>query len=116
MTGEADLYQALGGLSDACPYVVVKRGADGATALVDGELFEGRTVAVEALDSTGAGDCFTAGFLYGYLRGFPPATCLGFGNVCGGRSVTAVGGYQGAPTEAELLAESRLRGLLPSPP
>jgi sugar/nucleoside kinase (ribokinase family) len=115
MTGEADLHAVLGRLAEACPYVVVKRGAAGATALVDGQLVESRTIPVEALDSTGAGDCFTAGFLYGYLRGFPAATCLGFGNVCGGRSVTAIGGYQGAATEAELLAESQLRGLLPSP-
>ena len=112
MTGETDLHAALARLAEACPYVVVKRGADGSTALVRGELVEAGTVAVEAVDSTGAGDCFTAGFLYGYLRGMPAATCLGLGNVCGGRSVTAAGGYQGAPTEAELLAESRRRGLL----
>jgi sugar/nucleoside kinase (ribokinase family) len=113
MTGETDLEAALGRLGRACPYVVVKRGADGAVALVDGELIEGPTVAVEALDSTGAGDCFTAGFLYGYLGGLPAAACLGFGNVCGSRSVTAAGGYQGAPTEAELLTEARSRGILP---
>jgi sugar/nucleoside kinase (ribokinase family) len=50
MTGEADLYEALGRLSEACPYVVVRRGGR-ATTLVDGELAESRTVAVDALDA-----------------------------------------------------------------
>jgi sugar/nucleoside kinase (ribokinase family) len=72
--------------------VVVKRGAVGTTALVNGDLVKSRAIPVDALDSTGAGDCFTAGILYGYPRGLPTAMCLGFGNVCGGRSVAAVGG------------------------
>jgi sugar/nucleoside kinase (ribokinase family) len=111
MTGEDDLHGALGRLGEACPYVVVKRGPEGAVALLRGELFESGTVPVEAVDATGAGDCFTAGFLYGYLRGLPSAACLSLGNICGGRSVSAAGGYQGSPTETELLAEAKLRGL-----
>ena len=70
MTGETDLHASLARLGEACRCVVVKRGADGATALVDSELIESPTVPVQALDPTGAGDCFAAGFLYGPVR--PP--------------------------------------------
>lgn len=59
-------------LLDYSPLAVVKRGAEGATILVRGpdgsrQRFEVATRAVAAVDSTGAGDAFDAGFLVSYL-------------------------------------------------
>ena len=47
--------------------VVVKEGAAGASALADGELVRSPAQATEVVDTTGAGDAFTAGFLAAWV-------------------------------------------------
>ena len=114
IAGTPDPLAALRWLGGIHPFVVVKRGADGASALVDGQEHAAPTEPVAVIDATGAGDCFNAGFLYGLHRGHPIETCLALGNICGGLNVTVPGGYAGAPTEAELLAHAERAGLLPA--
>ena len=64
-------------------------------------------------DSTGAGDAFLAGFLYGLYHGYPLAECALFGNITGGKCVTAVGCLTAFCTETELLeTAARCRHLL----
>ena len=81
---------------------VVKRGARGATAIQDGELFNDFGFRIRAIDTTGAGDSFDAGFLSAYLRKAPLAECLQIGNACGALSAMRVGGTAGQPTQQEL--------------
>lgn len=109
ITGAPDVCRALEGLAEIAPYVVIKCGAHGAMAAVDGCVYEVPTRPRAVIDATGAGDCFDAGFVYGLLRGLPPDVCLTLGNICGGRSVEAIGGYSGAPTEPELLEAAGLQ-------
>jgi sugar/nucleoside kinase (ribokinase family) len=47
---------------------------------------------VEAVDPTGAGDAFNAGFLFGYLTGRPLAECATWANACGAMTVGQSGG------------------------
>ena len=62
---------AVEGLLELAPMAVVKRGPKGATVLArEGERslrFEVATQQVQALDTTGAGDAFDAGFLVGWF-------------------------------------------------
>jgi sugar/nucleoside kinase (ribokinase family) len=81
---------------------VVKRGARGASAIHNGELFNDRGFRVRAIDTTGAGDSFDAGFLSAYLRETPLAECLRIGNACGALSAMSIGGTAGQPTQPEL--------------
>jgi sugar/nucleoside kinase (ribokinase family) len=111
LTGATDTRAALAELSEIAPYVVVKCGAAGSVAAVRGEVFEVSTEAAKAHDATGAGDCFNAGFMYGWLRRLDPATCLALGNLCGRRCVESVGGYHGCPREAELLELAAAAGI-----
>ena len=111
ITGAADAATAVRELGRRSRHVVVKHGASGATACVDGEEFETATAPVAAVDATGAGDCFAAGYLWGFLRGHEPRTCLALASLCGRAAVGAAGGYRGAPTTAELLAAAEDAGL-----
>jgi sugar/nucleoside kinase (ribokinase family) len=55
------------------------------------------------IDTTGAGDSFDAGFLYGYLNGWPLARSLRLACACGSLSTRAAGGTEGQPTLDEAL-------------
>ena len=107
LTGAATVERALARLAEITPLVVVKLGAEGAIARQDGGVVRVPAIPVEVVDTTGAGDCFNAGFLYGYLRGAALETCLRSGNICGGLSTAAVGGRAAAPTAAQV--EEHLR-------
>jgi sugar/nucleoside kinase (ribokinase family) len=102
LTGARTAQAALRTLGEKVPCVVVKRGAKGAIAIQDNEVFTDSGFRVKALDTTGAGDCFDAGFLSAYLMKQPPAECLRFGNACGALSAISIGGTAGQPTQAEL--------------
>ncbi|MEG0318294.1 MAG: carbohydrate kinase family protein, partial [Niameybacter sp.] len=58
---------------------------------------------VQAVDTTGAGDSFNAGFVYGFLKGKSIEECLKYGNGCGALSVTQLGGNTGFPVEEVLM-------------
>ena len=49
---------------------------------------------VDVIDSVGAGDTFDAGFLHQWVRKAPLETCVAFGNLAGGLSVTRSGGTE----------------------
>jgi sugar/nucleoside kinase (ribokinase family) len=90
------------GRSDGGPLVVVTCGPAGALACRDGEpLVRVPAMPVEPLDTTGAGDSFTAGFLRAWLDGAGLRECLEFGAACGALSTRAIGGVDGQPTLAE---------------
>jgi sugar/nucleoside kinase (ribokinase family) len=56
------------------------------------ERFDLAAFAVEAVETTGAGDSFNAGFLHQFTRGKNLQECARFGNACGALAVTALGG------------------------
>ena len=82
--------------------LVIKRGARGATVWHDGASHHAAAIAVTVLDTIGAGDAFTAGYLSGVLDGLSPAEALRRGTVTGAFAVSAVGDWEGLPTRNEL--------------
>lgn len=81
---------------------VIKLGSKGALAVRDEVSTFMPAYRVNAVDTTGAGDSFNAGFVYGYLRGLPMEDCLKCGNACGALSVTRLGGNTGFPFRADM--------------
>jgi len=57
---------------------------------------------VSEVDTTGAGDAFATGFLYGLLKGKNREECGRIGNIVARFSITKVGARQGLPTLIEL--------------
>ena len=92
LTGHAEPSLAAAALRDAgAPRTVVKLGADG--CLVDGEHVPG--FVVDAVDATGAGDCFVAGFLAALSRGLNFQLAARVANAVGALSVQQTGAVEG---------------------
>ncbi|MEU2260504.1 PfkB family carbohydrate kinase [Streptomyces sp. NPDC019645] len=93
-------------LAEQVPLAVVTLGADGAYAVdgATGETAEVPAIAVEALDPTGAGDVFVAGFVTGTLAGWPLADRLAFAGLTAALSVQEFGGSLSAPGWSEVAA------------
>ncbi|MFB6668743.1 carbohydrate kinase family protein [Streptomyces parvus] len=93
-------------LAERVPLAVVTLGAEGAYA-VDGRTGTAAAVPaieVEALDPTGAGDVFVAGFVTGTLADWPLADRLAFAGLTAALSVQEFGGSLSAPGWAEIAA------------
>lgn len=105
ITRHNDVFEGLQALDNGRTRVVVKRGRRGCATLDEaGCLFESRAFVVAAVDSTGAGDSFDAGFLHAWLHRLPLADCLRWGNACGALSTRGVGGTARQPDEVEAKA------------
>ena len=94
LAGTSDRETQLAALTDRYGLVVIKDGARGATAAkaCSGERGETTAPAVDAVDTTGAGDAFLAGFLTAHLAGEGMETCLRRGVEVASRAVTLLGG------------------------
>ncbi len=84
--------------------VAVKLGARGAMAQHHGQRRRADILSVDVVDTTGAGDSFDAGFIYGRLAGWELARTLRFACVCGSLSTRVAGGVGAQATLEEALA------------
>lgn len=101
--------KAAGILADYFDNVVIKLDKDGCLGMQNGKAFTVAPVAdIECVDSTGAGDAFLAGFVYGLFHGKAFEDCILYGNITGGRCVTEVGCLSGYVTENELLKQQKI--------
>lgn len=82
--------------------VVVKRGAAGAAVHTAGVYREAQAVPVTSIDTVGAGDAFTAGYLSALLDGEDAAGRLDRGILAGAFAVSTSGDWEGLPRREEL--------------
>ena len=100
---EAELLTGVKGAEAACrallekgPEVVaLKRGAEGCTIYTKEQAIEAPAFAVEAVDPTGAGDCFDAGFLCGLAEGRELEACARLAGAAGALDAQAFGPMEG---------------------
>ena len=100
-----DDVKAAGLLLASCgPVVVITDGRNGAVQVSpDGSQFRDEGKPVEAIDTTGAGDTFSAAYLDSLLRGLSAAECLRRAVLAGALSTSAIGGTAGQPTLDQLV-------------
>ncbi|MFD0785499.1 carbohydrate kinase family protein, partial [Micromonospora azadirachtae] len=82
--------------------VLVKLGADGARAYTADGVEEVGAVSVTAVDTVGAGDAFTAGYLSGWFDGLELTGRLRRAATLGAFAVSTRGDCEGLPRRAEL--------------
>jgi len=89
-TGMAPL-DALNSISALCDIAVIKVGKDGSLIKRGEEVIRIGTIPVQCVDTTGAGDLYASGFLYGYADGSSLEKCGLFGSVIAGHVIEIVG-------------------------
>jgi len=101
LTGEADFETAVAAIAPKLPLLVATKGPEGAIAIKKGERFEVAAEPVDrVVDTTGAGDLFSAGYLVGHVRGRPVSECLRMGAIAAAEVIS----HYGARPEADLKA------------
>ena len=101
LTGEDDIEAGIAALAGKVPVLVVTRSSDGAVAVAHGERAEVAAEPIEqVVDTTGAGDLFAAGFLFGHVRGESLERCLRRGAIAAAEIIS----HYGARPEADLQA------------
>lgn len=83
--------EALEAISAKCKIAVVKTGPDGSWIKRGDEILKVDALRVNAVDTTGAGDLYAAGFLYGFSHGFGLEKCGLFGSILAGKVIEVIG-------------------------
>jgi sugar/nucleoside kinase (ribokinase family) len=104
IAGAEDPEAALDALAARVPTVAVKLGADGAIAADPTGRARAAAPTLDAVDTTGAGDSFAAGFLRAGRAGLPLEARLRVAVACGSLSTRALGGVAAQPTWQEATA------------
>ena len=92
ITGLDDPEKAVRELGKLCQTVIVKDGQNGCWCSDNNVIYHEPAYQVNVVDTTGAGDCFNAGFLRAWLNGKDVTTCLKWGNIAGALSTQKAGG------------------------
>jgi sugar/nucleoside kinase (ribokinase family) len=83
---------AVAALREECDFAAITTGADGCVVITPDELIDVPAVAVDkVIDTTGAGDLFASGFLYGLTSGRDLATCGHLGSIAAAEVISHVG-------------------------
>ncbi len=102
ITGHDDFGKGLDLLAAQIPTLAVKLGAKGGLARQGETTVSAPPLPVNVVDTTGAGDSFDAGFLYGYLHNYSLADSLQIACACGSLSTRAAGGTTAQATLPEI--------------
>lgn len=103
LTGERDVERALRKLRPLNSGMIVTTLGSGGSAALDGDRFYAEAAfEVPVTDSTGAGDVFRAGFIYGVLQEWPAPRQLRFANAAAAVCCTRLGALASVPTLAEV--------------
>jgi sugar/nucleoside kinase (ribokinase family) len=103
LTGEENVRRALRKAAAYGPRLVgMTLGTGGAAAMADGKTVFVPAFRVPAVDTTGAGDVFHAGCLYGLLSNWPLEKILRFAAACAALKCRELGGRPGIPRLEEV--------------
>jgi sulfofructose kinase len=106
ITGESDLRKSLPAVHARydCKLTAATLGHEGVLAWDGSEFHYARAFQVEPVDTTGAGDIFHAGFIYGLLQGWTLAHQLNFACAAAALNCTATGARGGIQSTEKIEA------------
>jgi sugar/nucleoside kinase (ribokinase family) len=77
--------------AEECGIAVIKRGASGSVICQGTNIVHVGSVSAKVVDTTGAGDLYASGFLYGMIKGLPLVQCGMLGSLLAGKVVEHIG-------------------------
>ncbi len=83
--------QALEELGQTVSLTIVKTGKNGSLVKTGGKVYSAGIIQANSIDTTGAGDLYAAGFLYGLTKGLSPEHCARIGSIVAGNVIEVVG-------------------------
>lgn len=104
LTGDADVREGLNTLMERCParLVLVTQGKEGVIAWDQGAVKHYPATPVQCVDTTGAGDAFVAGLLYGLAASQELVPAIALAQRCGALATTAKGAMTALPWQHDL--------------
>ncbi|MBE6485595.1 MAG: carbohydrate kinase family protein [Methanosphaera stadtmanae] len=96
-TQEEDFEKAVEKIAPKVDILVVKRSTEGSFIKKDDEEYNVGIFKVDTVDTTGAGDAYNAGFLYGYLKGYSLEESGIIGSYVAAQSTTKTGATEAIP-------------------
>ena len=104
LTGNVEVNVGLDALMARCParLVLVTQGKEGVIAWHDGAVRHYPATPVECVDTTGAGDAFVAGLLFGLAAGQDLTPVIALAQRCGALATTAKGAMTALPWQHDL--------------
>ncbi len=89
--GKGNVEDGFYNLGKQTSIAIVKTGKSGSVIHRNGELYEVAAIPAEVIDTTGAGDLYASGFLYGYLNNYNMKKCGDLGSLLAGMVIELVG-------------------------
>lgn len=90
-TGTSNVEQAFRALRESAPNVALTLGSEGSKVYMGGKAMDISAVPVTPIDSTGAGDIYAAGFLYGITHGYTPEQAGRLGSAAAAKVISQLG-------------------------
>lgn len=95
-------HEALNELAEQCDIAVVKIGSKGSLIKSKGKVYKIDPIKAKPVDTTGAGDLFASGFLYGLTNDMPLEKCGELGSLCAGKVIEVIGSKMSNETWEEI--------------
>ncbi len=83
--------------------VIITQGSKGCMAIHGNRIYQQKAFKARVVDTTGAGDAFTAGFIHSMLRKDSMEYALKFASVCASLNIKSVGAVKNFPTENDII-------------
>ncbi|MEE4197917.1 MAG: adenosine kinase [Bacteroidales bacterium] len=90
--------EALNEIAEQCEIAIVKIGSKGSLIKSDGQIYTIDPFKADSVDTTGAGDLYASGFLYGLVNKMPLEKCGSIGSLCASKVIEVVGSKMSAET------------------
>lgn len=107
-TGKESAEEALEEIGSMCAIAIVKVGSRGSMAMKNGKIFRIKAFRAKAVDTTGAGDIYASGVLFGIAKGWGIEKSCRLGSILASKVVSVIGARLGKDNIREAL--SRIAG------
>lgn len=78
-------------LAEKCDIAIVKTGENGSLIKQGDSIYKVGIIDVKSIDTTGAGDIYASGFLYGLIKNYPLDVCGQIGAILSGKVIELIG-------------------------